>query len=88
MHSATFSEQPQPARPLPRFYLQLFGHLVAVLRRTRVPTRTRPQVSSSIAVTEPMNLRPVHNIGDYLENRRRSGGYSLVNLDPHDLCGT
>lgn len=30
MHTALFSDQPQPARPLERFYLQLFGHLVAV----------------------------------------------------------
>jgi len=30
MHTAIFSDQPQPARPLERFYLQLFGHLVAV----------------------------------------------------------
>jgi hypothetical protein len=28
--TALFSDQPQPARPLERFYLQLFGHLAAV----------------------------------------------------------
>ena len=30
MHAAPFSYQTQPARTLERFYLQLFGHLVAV----------------------------------------------------------